>query len=175
MVLLSFPVVVPVEKNILPPLVATAIVLEPKTLLLVIVLFVASPTKDIVQVPEVDEVDRFEIVNEFPPEFKPLIVTLSAPDRDIKATATLPLIVLAPFGVMDKEVQFVELFKVVAPVSLVTSAVTSTETEPVCTVPVFKTENNPPASVNEEYPIGVLAEEPPVEVTIYAPVAGVQL
>jgi hypothetical protein len=50
---------------------------------LVIVLLVASAIKRIVDVRVVAEIVLFVIVNEFPPEFKPSKVTLSAPFKFI--------------------------------------------------------------------------------------------
>src|ERR1044071_2286743 len=91
MVLLSLPVETAAEpKKMLPPLVPTAIVAEPRIVQLVIVLLVASVWKRIVLVPEVAETVVFEIVSELPPVFKPLIVTLSAPFRSING---LPAVV----------------------------------------------------------------------------------
>ena len=76
MVLLSFPVVVPVEKNIVP---VVAKVLEPDSVQLVMVLLLASLIKHMVEVPAVADAVVLDIVNELPPVFNPLMVTLSAP------------------------------------------------------------------------------------------------
>ena len=98
MVLLSLPDVVPVEKNIFPPFVATAIVLEPKTVQFVIVLDVASAIKRIVDVTVVAETVVFEKVKLFPPVLSPSIVILSAPFKLINGepAAIAPETVLAP-------------------------------------------------------------------------------
>ena len=108
MVLLSFPVVVPVEKNILPPFVLTDELCEPNIVQLVIMLFVASALNWIVDVPLPPAV-VLEIVNELPPVFKPFIVTLSDPFKSIKGNPAVaaPEIVRAtpPEGIIDIEVQ----------------------------------------------------------------------
>jgi hypothetical protein len=96
-VLLSFPVVVPVLKRIVPAAVANVEVDEPSTVAFVTVLFEASAIKRIVLEPAVVPMVVLEIVSEFPPVFNPLIVTLSAPLRLINGlpAAIAPLIVLA--------------------------------------------------------------------------------
>ncbi len=88
-------------------------------------------------VPEVAEVLKLEIVKLLAPEFKPFIVTLSAPAKSIKGRATEPLIVLVPLGLINNELQLVEFDRVIAPVSVVISAVTNAVIVPVCTVPVL--------------------------------------
>ena len=93
MVLLSLPVVVDPEPNqIFPPFVLGAMVQDPKTVQLVMVLLVASVRNAIVAVPEVADTVVLEIVRAFPPVFKPSKVTLSAP---LRSTNVLPA-VMAP-------------------------------------------------------------------------------
>ncbi len=99
MVLPSLPVVVPVEKNTVPDV---AKLLEPEMVQLVMVLLVASFIKRIVDVPaEADKVVLI-IVNELPPVFNPLMVTLSAPFKLINGLPAVvaPVTVLTPSGVM---------------------------------------------------------------------------
>ncbi len=95
--LLSFPVVVPVLKNMTPPFVPTAMLPEPRTEQLVIVFEVASDPKRIVEVPDVALAVVFEIVKLLPPLFNPLKVTLSAPFKFIKefAAVVVPVMVRA--------------------------------------------------------------------------------
>ena len=132
-------------------MVPTAIEPEPKIEQLVIVLFVEPPENLMVEVPEVATFERFDIVSELPPVLSPSIVTLSPPLMSKSAPpATVPLIVLAPLGLIVIEVQLIELFKAVTPVSVVTSAVIKTVTVPVCTVPPFNAVNAPPAIVKDE-------------------------
>src|SRR5437667_91263 len=62
--------------------------------------------KRIVLVPAVAAVLKLEIVNELPPVFNPLMLTLLAPLRLINgALATVPDIVLAPVGLTVSVVQ----------------------------------------------------------------------
>ena len=75
----------------------------------VIVLFVAPPIKRMVAVPEVAETVVLAIVKEFPPVFKPSMVTLSAP---LKSIIGLPAVVAPemvratpPEGLMVRVVQ----------------------------------------------------------------------
>lgn len=82
-VLLSFPVVVPVLKSIVPAAVLNVEVDEPLIVAFVTVLFVASAIKRIVLVPAVVPIVVLEMVSELPPVFSPLMVTLSAPLRSI--------------------------------------------------------------------------------------------
>ena len=93
--------------RMLPPAVATAPVDEPSTEQFVTVLFVAPLMKRIVLVPAVAETVVLEIVNEFPPEFKPLIVTLSAPFRSINGLPAViaPEIALTPGGHLKPKVK----------------------------------------------------------------------
>lgn len=102
MVLPSFPVETAAEPNqILPPLLPIAIVADPRTLHLMMVLFVASPWKRIVEVPDVAETVVLEIVRALPPLFKPLIVILSAPLKSINgspAVAAPAIVQLPPDG-----------------------------------------------------------------------------
>ncbi len=67
-------------------------VVEPVIVQFVTVLFLASSINLIAFV--VAPVDVLEIVNEFPPVFKPSMVTLSAPLRLIKLPDIAPVIVL---------------------------------------------------------------------------------
>jgi hypothetical protein len=78
-VLPSFPVVVPVPKNMVPE----EAKLEPVMVQLVMVLLLAALRKRMVEVPAVFDVEVLVNVNELPPEFKPLMVTLSAPFKFI--------------------------------------------------------------------------------------------
>src|SRR5690349_5849377 len=84
-VLLSLPfaVVPSVLKKMLPPLVTTDALNEPRIVALVMVLLVAPLIKRMVLVPVVGDAVVFEIVNELPPVFKPSTVTLSAPLKSI--------------------------------------------------------------------------------------------
>ena len=95
MVLSSFPVVVPVEKRILPPTVPNGTVAEPKIEQFLKVLFVASAINRMVLVLAVLDVDKLEIIKLLPPVFSPSIVTKSAPLKSIKGepAAGVPLIV----------------------------------------------------------------------------------
>ena len=86
----SFPVVVPVLKKMVPPLVKLSVVEDPKIVQFVTVLLVASFINLIVLVPAIAEVERFDIVSALPPVFNPLMVTLSAPFKLIKDAATFP-------------------------------------------------------------------------------------
>ena len=98
-VLLSLPVAVPVSKNTVPPntvgatvVTPCAIVAAPKTVQLVIKLLLASARKRIVPVPDVAKAAVLLMVSEFPPVFRPFMVTLSAPLRSISALPlTIPL------------------------------------------------------------------------------------
>ena len=85
-----------------PPLVASGIVAEPKTVQLVITLLVAPLINRMVLVSAVALVLVFEMVNVFPPVFNPLMVTLSAPFKSISGNPAVaaPLTVLAapPLG-----------------------------------------------------------------------------
>src|SRR6476646_4191121 len=98
----------PVEVLIrmLPPATVVEDVDEPSTMHLVMVLFCAPLMRRIVLVPAVAEAVVFEIVSELPPEFKPSMVTLSAPLRSINGLpATIaPQTVLAPVGVIRTKV-----------------------------------------------------------------------
>ena len=102
----SLPVVVPVLKMIVPPTVANGVVEDPWMVHLVMVLFVASATNWIVPVCAAAETVVLEMVREFPPMFKPSIVTLSAPLKLIKVlpAAVAPVTVRAPAGLMVSEV-----------------------------------------------------------------------
>src|SRR5947208_9509925 len=82
-VLLSFPVVVPLLKMIVPAKVANVDVDEPSIEQFVTVLFVASAIKRIVPVPVVVPMVVLEMVRVLPPVFRPSIVTLSAPFKSI--------------------------------------------------------------------------------------------
>ncbi len=108
-VLLSFPFppLPAVLIKIVPPLVVSPVVEEPRMEQFVIVLPVASATKRIVDVPLVPAVEVLEIVKEFPPLFRPLIVTLSAPFNWTRAAPEIdPEIVRAapPAGEIVTEV-----------------------------------------------------------------------
>lgn len=107
-VLLSFPVVVPVLKIIVPATVANVDVDEPSIEQLVTVLFEASAINRIVPVPTVVPMVVLEIVSELPPVFSPLMVTLSAPLRLINGlpAAGAPVMVRAkpPAGDIVTEV-----------------------------------------------------------------------
>ena len=82
--------------RIVPLAAATAPVDEPSTVQFVTVLLVAPLMRRIVL--EVAEVSVLEIVSEFPAQFTPLMVTLSAPARSMSVVARLPLTVRAPLG-----------------------------------------------------------------------------
>ena len=77
--------------RMLPLAVVTRRVDEPSTVQFVIILLCAPLMRRIVLVPAVADVLAFEIVSELPAEFRPLIVTLSAPckvdERSRKAAA----------------------------------------------------------------------------------------
>ena len=150
--LLSFPVVVPVEKNILPPFVPTAILPDPNTEQFVMVLPVASAINRMVAVPDVADAVVLDIVNELPPVFNPLMVTLSAPLRLINGepAVTAPEMVRAapPDGEMVI-LAHAPAFKEVVPASEVISPVMETTILlPVCAVALIAA-NNPPALVSE--------------------------
>src|SRR5438046_2428146 len=100
--LLLPPTIVLVLNRMVPPAVPTAMVAEPRTVQFVTVLSVAPSRKRIVLVLAVAETVVFEIVNELPLAFKPLIVTLSAPFRSINGlpAAIAPETVRAPDGVI---------------------------------------------------------------------------
>jgi len=154
-VLLSLPVVVPVLKKIFPPLVASVIVADPKIEQFVIVLPVASATNLIVEVPEVAAVLKLEMINEFPPVFKPLMVTLSAPLKLINgAPPTVPEMVLAapPLGWIVKVYPLppysVHWFREVAPFSSKMSLVTLMVTFPARPEELILA-NKPSTFVNE--------------------------
>jgi len=91
-----------------PPFVVTAAENEPNTEHRVIVLLVAPPMNNTVEVPEVADAVVFESVRESPPLFKPSMVTLSAPLKVISGlpAAIAPEIVLAapPLGAIAIEV-----------------------------------------------------------------------
>ena len=90
-VLLSFPVVVPVPKVTAPPRDVPVVTNEElKIEQFVTVLLVASALKLIVAVPAVAAVDKFAIVSELLPVFNPSIVTLSAPLKSISGAAAVP-------------------------------------------------------------------------------------
>ena len=98
---MSFPFAVKesVEKKILPPFVVTAIVDEPWTEQLVIILFVAPPIKRIVDVPEVADTVVLTIIKLLPPELIPSNVTLSAPFKSIigePAVVAPEIVLVAP-------------------------------------------------------------------------------
>src|SRR5688572_25891219 len=95
-VLLSLPVppAAAVLKKMVPPLVPVVTVDEPWIAQRVTVLLVASWRKRIVPVSEVEAVLVFWITKASPPEFRPSIVTLSAPFNSISgAPAIEPVIV----------------------------------------------------------------------------------
>ena len=123
-VLLSFPVVVPVAKSMVPARVVVAAVVDPNIVVFVIVLLLASPINLIVEVPAVVAVEVLDIVNEFPPELSPLIVTLSAPFRLINGVPAVgaPEIILAPLGFIVSVVH-TPAFKLFVPDSVETFAV----------------------------------------------------
>ena len=157
--MLSLPVTTPEPINIVPPSVVNGtaginVVLEPRTVALVIVLFVASFANLIVEVPATDDVLKLEIVNALPAVFKPSIVTLSAPLKFKRAPTTLPETVLAapPLGwiLIVKPLPLISYnwFKATAPSSSIISLITLTVRLPV-KPPVFKALNNPSAFVNE--------------------------
>ena len=134
MVLLSFPVVVPVEKNIVPEV---AKVLDPDIVQLVMVLLLASEIKRRVDVPAVADAVVLDSVNELPPVFKPLIVTLSAPFRLIKAlpATVAPVMVLGPTGFMVREAQVPAFKEAEAVDSLVFPSTEMSMVVLVCTPP----------------------------------------
>jgi hypothetical protein len=139
MVLPSLPlpvVAVPVEKNIVPEV---ANVLEPEMVQLVMVLLLASLIKRMVEVFAVAETVVLVKVNELPPVFRPLIITLSAPFKLINALPPVvaPVMVLGPTGVMAKEVH-VPAFKEAEIVdSLVSPSTEILIVASVCTPPLM--------------------------------------
>lgn len=147
MVLLSLPLgVTPsVLKKILPPFVATDVPFEPRIVELLIVLLVAPPIKRIVLVPEVPGDVVFEIVRLFPPVFKPLIVTLSAPLRSIIGLPAVvaPEIVRAAPPAGDIEIEEYDAepeplsFNNAVPVPSSVSPQTSIVIAPVCVPPLI--------------------------------------
>jgi hypothetical protein len=98
----------PVEvlMRMVPPGITVPVVDEPSTEQFVMVLFCAPLMSRMVLVPAVFETVVFEMVSEFPPEFKPSMVTLSAPLRSINGLpATIaPETVLTPVGVIRTKV-----------------------------------------------------------------------
>src|ERR1700680_2471974 len=98
-VLLRFPVVVPVLKTIVPSVV---LVVDPAIVQFLIVLFDASRMNRIVLVPAVPDTVVLTIESEFPPVFRPSIVTFFAPLKLISGlpAAIAPEIDRAPLGVM---------------------------------------------------------------------------
>src|SRR5215813_2414019 len=103
-VLLLLPVVVVVLKRMAPPAVPRITVDDPLIVEFLTKLLVAPLIKRMVLVPAVAPVFEFEIVNEFPPAFKPSIVTKSEPFRSISGAARLPETLLAPVGDITIEV-----------------------------------------------------------------------
>ena len=95
-----------VSIRIVPVSALTAPVEEPRTEQFVIVLFDAPLINRIVLVPTFAETVVLEIVRELLPQFKPSMVTLSAPLRSINGLpATIaPEIVLTPVGVIKTKV-----------------------------------------------------------------------
>ena len=176
---MSFPFVVTasVAKYIVPPFEPTVVVDEPKIEQFVNVLLIAPPINLNVDVPETADVLKLEIVNEFPPVFKPLKVTLSAPEKSINCKGAtpvvVPLIVLAPCGFNKIEVQFAEALNELVPNSAVLSPVCKMVTEPVPATAVFNAAKAPAAFVKLAYPIPA-AKVPAGLVTIKLPTAGVQ-
>ena len=104
-VLLSFPVVVPVDKKMTPEAVAVS---EPDIVQYFRIFDVASLINLNVEVPAIFEVLVFEIVRSFPiPKLfrLPSIVTLSAPFKSINGVLNEPLIVLpVTVGYIETEV-----------------------------------------------------------------------
>src|SRR5215213_1045331 len=94
--LLLPPATVEVLNNTLPPATVVEAVDDPRIVQLVTVLFVAPPMNRIVLVPAVATALAFENVSELPPEFRPLMVTLSAPFKSINGVARVPETVRAP-------------------------------------------------------------------------------
>src|SRR5437870_5108457 len=92
-VLLMFPVVVPVLKKIVPSVV---LVPAPAIVQFLIVLFDASAMNR--RVLAVAATVELTIEREFPPVFRPLIVTLSAPLKLINGPAIAPEIDRPPLG-----------------------------------------------------------------------------
>ena len=148
-VLLSFPVVaVVVLKNIIPDVAA---IVAPVIVQFLMVLLEASFINRKVDVPDPEKTVVLDIVNELPSVFNPSMVTLSAPSKfNIGFENTAPEIVLAPTGFKLIEVQLVDAFKEVAPVSVVLSAMAIMVTAPVPALAAFKAVKTPPAIVKEE-------------------------
>ena len=90
-----------------------------------------------------------ENTSELVPSFKPLMVTLSDPFRSIMGfPATVPEMVLAPLGLINREVH-APAFRLFVPDSVVTFAVmVITILAPVCAVP-FSAGNAPAAFVSD--------------------------
>jgi hypothetical protein len=103
-VLLSFPVVEPVPKTMVPATVASDEVDEPRIVHLVTVLVEASAINRIVLVPAVAATEVLEIVSEDPATSWPSIVTLSAPLKSINGLpAIAPETVRAPTALIVSE------------------------------------------------------------------------
>ncbi len=136
MVLPSFPVVVPVEKKMVPKVVK---LLEPDIVQLVMVLLLASAINLMVEVPAVADAVVLEMVNELPPVFNPSMVTLSAPFKLINGLPAVvaPVMVLAPFGVMVIEVHAPALSAAVAASSSVLAVIEIPMVAPVCAPPLM--------------------------------------
>lgn len=111
-----FPVTPAVENKTTPKVAEVA---DPKMVQLLTRLLMASELNRRVEV-EIFPKSVFVIVNAFPPEFTPLITTLSAPFRSTKGPARAPVIVLKdpPEGVIERLDQ-APLFKVAETVSVV--------------------------------------------------------
>ena len=99
MVLLTLPVDAPTSKKMVPDVV---LVPAPLMVQLVTVSLEVSARNRIVEVEAVALV--FWMMSEFPPEFKPSMVTFFAPFRSIKWPESVPETVRAPLGLMTIEV-----------------------------------------------------------------------
>jgi hypothetical protein len=97
-VLLLFPVPVVVLNTMVPPAVPSATVEDPVMEEFFTMLLDAPLMKRIVLVPAALPVFVFDIVNEFPPEFNPSIVTKFAPFRSTNGAARFPETVRVPEG-----------------------------------------------------------------------------
>ena len=137
--LLLLPRVSAVEKVIVPKL---KLVLDPKMLQLIMVLNVASAKKRMVLVVRFN-VLVLEIVKAFPPEFNPLIVTLSAPFKSMSEPLILPdTVKLPPEGLMLSDVH-VPAFNTADDVSVVLARIETLMLALVCAPPLIaaKAEN----------------------------------
>ena len=102
-------------------------------------LFVASASNFNVEVPEVVDAVVFEIVNALPPEFKPLMVTLSAPFKSIignPAVVAAEIVQDPPEGVIDNVAHVPAPIAIVLVPSVVLPEISILMLAAACDVPI---------------------------------------